>query len=156
MLVLRDGRKLIGVLRSWDQFGMHHSVASSRRSVTNALELYSQPCLTRHHRTDFRARPICRCLKRHIPSQRGERITARRNSAFFDFYHQPQRFTHHSLPQDLDKDDYIPEPYRKASPEEVHALSVKEARDRKRTDKMRQGKLQDLGFEVEHTGEILF
>ena len=22
MLVLRDGRKLIGVLRSWDQFGM--------------------------------------------------------------------------------------------------------------------------------------
>ena len=23
VLVLRDGRKLIGVLRSWDQFGMH-------------------------------------------------------------------------------------------------------------------------------------
>jgi hypothetical protein len=23
MVVLRDGRKLIGVLRSWDQFGMH-------------------------------------------------------------------------------------------------------------------------------------
>jgi small nuclear ribonucleoprotein (snRNP)-like protein len=28
VLVLRDGRKLIGVLRSWDQFGMNHYRAS--------------------------------------------------------------------------------------------------------------------------------
>lgn len=26
MLVLRDGRKLIGVLRSWDQFGIFHAL----------------------------------------------------------------------------------------------------------------------------------
>ena len=26
MLVLRDGKKLIGVLRSWDQFGMNYDV----------------------------------------------------------------------------------------------------------------------------------
>ncbi len=24
MLALRDGRKLVGILRSWDQFGMNH------------------------------------------------------------------------------------------------------------------------------------
>ncbi|KAL9122763.1 MAG: hypothetical protein Q9187_000680 [Circinaria calcarea] len=59
-------------------------------------------------------------------------------------------------PQDLDKDDYIPDSFRKASPEEVHALTVRQAADRKRGDKVRQSKLQELGFEVEHTGEILF
>ena len=58
--------------------------------------------------------------------------------------------------QDLDKDDYIPEPYRKVSPEEVHALTVKANNEQKQTDKVRAKKLQKLGFEVEHSGEILF
>ena len=58
--------------------------------------------------------------------------------------------------QDLDKDDYIPEPYRKVSPEEVHALTVKMNIEKKETDKVRAKKLQKLGFEVEHNGEILF
>ncbi|KAL8646771.1 MAG: hypothetical protein Q9226_006722 [Calogaya cf. arnoldii] len=57
---------------------------------------------------------------------------------------------------DLDKDDYIPEPYRKVSPEEVHALTVKKNQSTKRSDKVRQAKLQALGFEAEHSGEILF
>lgn len=26
MVALRDGRKLMGILRSWDQFGMNHHV----------------------------------------------------------------------------------------------------------------------------------
>ena len=59
------------------------------------------------------------------------------------------------LPQDLDKDDYIPEPYRKASPEEVHQLHLKEMQESKQTDKIRQSKLKELGFEVEHNGEVL-
>ena len=58
--------------------------------------------------------------------------------------------------QDLDKDDYIPEPYRKASPEEVHALTVERNKNTRRSDKIRQAKLQALGFEAEHSGEILF
>lgn len=34
MVALRDGRKLIGVLRSWDQFGMGNSVLTfSLRSL---------------------------------------------------------------------------------------------------------------------------
>lgn len=57
--------------------------------------------------------------------------------------------------QDLDKDDYVPEPYRKASPEEVHQLHVQEMQVRKQSDKTRQARLQELGFEVEHNGEIL-
>lgn len=58
--------------------------------------------------------------------------------------------------QDLDKDDYIPEPYRKVSPEEVHALTIKVNHEKKQTDKAREKKLQKLGFEAEHSGEILF
>jgi U6 snRNA-associated Sm-like protein LSm1 len=57
--------------------------------------------------------------------------------------------------QDLDKDDYIPEPYRKATAEEVHALHKKELQTRKHSDRVKQRKLQELGFEVEHTGEII-
>ncbi|KAL8760888.1 MAG: hypothetical protein Q9184_002953 [Pyrenodesmia sp. 2 TL-2023] len=57
---------------------------------------------------------------------------------------------------DLDKDDYIPEPYRKASAEEVHALTVRKSQASKRADKVRRTKLQELGFEAEHNGEILF
>jgi len=57
--------------------------------------------------------------------------------------------------QDLDKEDRIPEPFRQASANEVHAASVQESRARKHSDKVRQSKLQQLGFEVEHTGEIL-
>ncbi|KAI4186288.1 MAG: hypothetical protein L6R41_003588 [Letrouitia leprolyta] len=58
--------------------------------------------------------------------------------------------------QDLDKDDYIPEPFRKATAEEVHALAVKKNQATKRTDKVRQARLQELGFEAEHSGEVLF
>ncbi|KAL8955690.1 MAG: hypothetical protein Q9183_006556 [Haloplaca sp. 2 TL-2023] len=57
---------------------------------------------------------------------------------------------------DLDKDDFIPEPFRKASPEEVHALTVKKNQANKRGDKVRQARLQALGFEAEHSGEVLF
>lgn len=57
--------------------------------------------------------------------------------------------------QDLDKDEYIPEQYRHASPEEVHALFIKEAQNRKRLDKITQTKMQELGFEVENVGEVL-
>ncbi|KAK4694690.1 hypothetical protein P7C71_g2932, partial [Lecanoromycetidae sp. Uapishka_2] len=59
-------------------------------------------------------------------------------------------------PQDLDKDDYIPEPFKKVSAEEVHALQREETKSRKKTDKARAKKLQGLGFEAEHSGEVLF
>lgn len=58
--------------------------------------------------------------------------------------------------QDLDKDDYIPEQFRRVSPEEIHELDVTQKERRKKTDKMRAKKLQGLGFDAEHAGEILF
>lgn len=58
--------------------------------------------------------------------------------------------------QDLDKDDYIPEPFQKVSAEEVHALVVQEKEEKKKSDKIKAKKLQKLGFEPEHAGEVIF
>ncbi|KAA6415137.1 MAG: small nuclear ribonucleo (LSM1) [Lasallia pustulata] len=115
MLVLRDGRKLIGVLRSWDQFA----------------NLVLQDAIERIFVQDVYAD-----VPRGVFLVRGENVLLLGEI-------------------DLDKDDYIPEPYRKGTAEEVHALFLQEAQARKRSDKVKQAKLQELGFEVEHTGEIL-
>ncbi|KAI9760242.1 MAG: hypothetical protein M4579_001755 [Chaenotheca gracillima] len=56
---------------------------------------------------------------------------------------------------DLDKDDYIPEPFRQTSPEHVFSLQKKEQEERKRTNKSRNERLQALGFEGENMGEVL-
>ncbi|WEW57051.1 hypothetical protein PRK78_002510 [Emydomyces testavorans] len=58
--------------------------------------------------------------------------------------------------QDLDREDDIPEPYRLAPFKEVLELKTKEELERKQRDKNHSGKLQTLGFEAEHSGEVLF
>lgn len=116
VLVLRDGRKLIGVLRSWDQFA--NLVLQDTIERIFVHEVYAD-------------------VIRGIFLVRGENVLLLGEI-------------------DLDKDDYIPEPYRKVSPEEVHALTIKVNHEKKQTDKAREKKLQKLGFEVEHSGEILF
>ncbi|KAL2046852.1 hypothetical protein N7G274_000870 [Stereocaulon virgatum] len=116
VLVLRDGRKLIGVLRSWDQFA--NLVLQDTIERTFVQDVYSD-------------------IVRGIYLVRGENVLLLGEI-------------------DLDKDDYIPERFRQVSAEEAHALTVKEAKDRKQVDKTKAKKLQSLGFEVEHTGEILF
>ena len=60
------------------------------------------------------------------------------------------------MQQDLDKDDYIPDGYRKASAKEVHALTLLEGEERRRRDAVRGKKLAEMGFEMEHAGEVLF
>lgn len=57
--------------------------------------------------------------------------------------------------QDLDKDDYVPEPYKLAPVEEVHALQKQEKERQKGLDAVRQRKLRGLGFEYEHSGEAI-
>ncbi|MCJ1329393.1 SM-like, degradation of cytoplasmic mRNAs and positively regulates transcription initiation [Thelotrema lepadinum] len=57
---------------------------------------------------------------------------------------------------DLDKDDYIPPPFKQASPGEVHQLNVKATAERKSKEKSRGKKLGREGFEMEHGGEIIF
>lgn len=116
LLVLRDGRKLIGVLRSWDQFA----------------NLVLQETIERIFVEDVYADIV-----RGIYLVRGENVLLLGEI-------------------DLDKDDYVPEPFRKVSAEEAHALKIKQTQDRKQPDKIRAKKLQELGFEAEHSGEILF
>ncbi|MCJ1237026.1 SM-like, degradation of cytoplasmic mRNAs and positively regulates transcription initiation [Varicellaria rhodocarpa] len=116
MLVLRDGRKLIGVLRSWDQFA--NLVIRDTVERIYIQDLYADvPCATN--------------------IIRGENVLLLGEI-------------------DLDKDDYVPEPFRRADESEVKALFRQHIKDRKKKDKVQQAKLQELGFEAEHTGEILF
>ncbi|KAI4121289.1 MAG: hypothetical protein LQ338_006455 [Usnochroma carphineum] len=122
VLVLRDGRKLIGVLRSWDQFALNLVLAN----------LVLQDTIERIFIEDLYAD-----IPRGIFLVRGENVLLLGEI-------------------DLDKDDYIPEPFRKASAEEVHALTVRKNQATKRSDKVRRTKLQELGFEAEHSGEVLF
>lgn len=58
--------------------------------------------------------------------------------------------------KDLDREDDIPSTVTKAPFEEVFELKKKEDSQRKRGEKKRQKELQALGFEPEHSGEILF
>ena len=61
-----------------------------------------------------------------------------------------------SCHQDLDKDDYVPEPYRLVDPLVLYGMNVEERKEKEKTSAKRAKKLQNLGFEAEHAGEILF
>ncbi|OJD09389.1 hypothetical protein ACJ73_10357 [Blastomyces percursus] len=116
VLVLRDGRKLIGVLRSWDQFA--NLVLQGTVERLYAGNLFAD-------------------IQRGIYLVRGENVLLLGEV-------------------DLDKEDDIPTGYRQAPFEEVFALKKQEDNDRKKGDKRRNTKLQTLGFEAEHSGEVLF
>ena len=58
--------------------------------------------------------------------------------------------------QDLDKDDYIPEPYRQVSEQQAFEMQKAEKEKSDTTNKVRAKRLQKLGFELEHAGEVLF
>ncbi|TKA71435.1 hypothetical protein B0A49_04420 [Cryomyces minteri] len=105
LVSLRDGRKLIGVLRSWDQFA--NLVLQDTVERIFAQNLYAD-------------------IQRGVFLVRGENVLLLGEI-------------------DLDKDDYIPEPYREAPVEQVFALQRKESAERKRKDKVRQGKLAKMG-----------
>ncbi|KAF7168938.1 hypothetical protein CNMCM5623_001832 [Aspergillus felis] len=116
VLVLRDGRKLIGVLRSWDQFA----------------NLVLQDTIERLYVGNLYAD-----IPRGIFLVRGENVLLLGEI-------------------DLDKEDDIPPNLQKAPFHEVFELKKKEDSKRKITDKKSHNKLQGLGFEPEHSGEILF
>ncbi|KAK2745702.1 SM-like, degradation of cytoplasmic mRNAs and positively regulates transcription initiation [Myotisia sp. PD_48] len=116
VLVLRDGRKLIGVLRSWDQFA--NIVLQDTVERIYAANKYAD-------------------LKRGVFLVRGENVLLLGEI-------------------DLDKEDEVPEDYEECSVEEALALRKKEDDQRKDHDKKKNTHLQALGFEPEHSGEILF
>jgi U6 snRNA-associated Sm-like protein LSm1 len=56
---------------------------------------------------------------------------------------------------DLDKDDDPPPGYEKAEAEVVHKLAKERQAKESQIEKVRLGKLKELGFEGENTGEAL-
>ncbi|KAI1912024.1 hypothetical protein LOZ53_002305 [Ophidiomyces ophidiicola] len=116
VLILRDGRKLIGVLRTWDQFA--NLVLQDTVERVYAGNVYGE-------------------VSRGVFLVRGENVMLLGEI-------------------DLDREDNIPEPYRQVEFSEVVELKKKEDAERKQQDKRHSGKLQSLGFEAEHSGEVLF
>ncbi|KAI1817122.1 Sm-like ribonucleoprotein [Poronia punctata] len=125
LLVLRDGRKLIGILRSWDQFA--NLVLQS--TVERIFATISEP-----------NSPAPRGLfadKLHgIFLVRGENVLLLGEI-------------------DLDKDDDPPPGYERADYDFVEKLSKEQKAAEKIKEKNRLKKLATLGFEGENMGEIL-
>ncbi|KAI5291037.1 SM-like, degradation of cytoplasmic mRNAs and positively regulates transcription initiation [Ascosphaera aggregata] len=57
---------------------------------------------------------------------------------------------------DLDKEDELPANYQQGEWKHVLALKEKEDAERKKLNTSRGKQLHDLGFEAEHSGEVLF
>lgn len=91
LVVLRDGRKLFGVLRSYDQFGTHPSHLPSSFRVHERPKherlsfffftspLCSQLGFGRYGREDISPRRVCGTMGRSVPHPRRERRLARRD-----------------------------------------------------------------------------
>ncbi|TDZ34695.1 U6 snRNA-associated Sm-like protein LSm1 [Colletotrichum sidae] len=126
MVALRDGRKLIGVLRSWDQF--------ANLVLQDTVErVFAHP--------DPEANPpreagLYADIKRGIFLVRGENVLLLGEI-------------------DLDKDDDPPPGYEPADLQLVHRLAAEKKEKDKTRDKSRIKKLGKLGFEGENMGEIL-
>ncbi|KAJ3954886.1 hypothetical protein N0V92_008591 [Colletotrichum tropicale] len=126
MVALRDGRKLIGVLRSWDQF--------ANLVLQDTIErVFAHP--------DPEANPprpsgLFADIKRGIFLVRGENVLLLGEI-------------------DLDKDDDPPQGYEPADLKLVHKLAAEKKEQDKARDKSRIKKLSKLGFEGENMGEIL-
>ncbi|OBR03638.1 LSM domain-containing protein [Colletotrichum higginsianum IMI 349063] len=159
MVALRDGRKLIGVLRSWDQFGMYTMHARYRHPVMargNLLSVRVSGRLTRRSPAnlvlqdtvervyaypDLEANPpreggMFADIKRGIFLVRGENVLLLGEI-------------------DLDKDDDPPPGYEPADLKLVQGLAAERKDKDKARDKGRIKKLSTLGFEGENMGEIL-
>ncbi|RDW90451.1 uncharacterized protein DSM5745_02226 [Aspergillus mulundensis] len=87
----------------------------------------------------------------------GSAVPQRRHTLTIDLVvHSEPCSPRHDRADDLDKEDDIPPNLVKAPFKEVFDLKKKEDNERKTNDKKRNNKLQGLGFEAEHSGEILF
>ncbi|KAI0396008.1 hypothetical protein F5Y17DRAFT_421613 [Xylariaceae sp. FL0594] len=125
LLVLRDGRKLIGILRSWDQFANLVLQSTVERVFTTITEPKSS--LPRGLFAD----------KHHgIFLVRGENVLLLGEI-------------------DLDKDDDPPPGYEQADFEFVDRLAKEQKAREKGKEKNKLKKLAALGFEGESMGEIL-
>ncbi|KAI3341315.1 hypothetical protein F4824DRAFT_448558 [Ustulina deusta] len=125
LLVLRDGRKLIGILRSWDQFA--NLVLQS--TIERVFATIADP-------KDPRARGLYADKSHGIFLVRGENVLLLGEI-------------------DLDKDDDPPVGYEKAEFSLVERLANEQKAAVKAKETKRLKKLATLGFEGENMGEIL-
>lgn len=135
LLVLRDGRKILGVLRSWDQF--------ANLVLTDTKERYFvtvPPPPTSLSTAGAPAQP--KKLFCDIP--RGTYLVRGENVLLLGEI-------------DLDKDDDPPPGYEEGPVEEVFRIQREGELERKRRDKVRGRKASGLwGGEMENSGEVLF
>ncbi|KAI0198732.1 hypothetical protein F4808DRAFT_462492 [Astrocystis sublimbata] len=125
LLVLRDGRKLIGILRSWDQFANLVLQSTTERvfATTSTPE-------------DPRPRGLFANKPHGIFLVRGENVLLLGEI-------------------DLDKDDDPPAGYEEAAWAVVEKLANEQKAKEKAKETKRLKKLATLGFEGENMGEIL-
>jgi U6 snRNA-associated Sm-like protein LSm1 len=145
LLVLRDGRKLHGVLRSWDQF--------ANLVLTETRERYF-------------------CTVPAAPSAAAPSLSAG-TSLSTDAPPAPERKLYCDVPRgtylvrgenvlligevDLDRDDEAPEGFEEGDVEEVFRLQKEVEKERKRGDKVRGRRAGERwGGEIEGSGEVLF
>ncbi|KAJ6441752.1 small nuclear ribonucleoprotein (LSM1) [Purpureocillium lavendulum] len=127
MVVLRDGRKLIGVLRSWDQFA--NIVLQSTTERIFAANPDSGA-------SDAAPRGLYADIAHGIFLVRGENVLLLGEI-------------------DLDRDDDPPPGYEPAELELVKRLADEKKAAEKARDKSRLKKLAKMGFEGESQGEIV-
>ncbi|RDW62760.1 hypothetical protein BP5796_11062 [Coleophoma crateriformis] len=132
MVSLRDGRKLIGVLRSWDQFAN-----LVLQQTVERIFIPPPSTASSDSRTPSPVQPgLYADVPRGIFLVRGENVLLLGEI-------------------DLDKDDDDPPGYQKADLELVHQLVKEKKAKEARREKIRLKRLADLGFEGESTGEAL-
>ncbi|KAF4634992.1 hypothetical protein G7Y89_g3113 [Cudoniella acicularis] len=143
MVALRDGRKLIGVLRSWDQFGISPVSESVLLLTPVPANLVLQSTIERifvppsPKTSTSSPRPgLYADVPRGIFLVRGENVLLLGEI-------------------DLDKDDNPPPGYEKAEIETVHRLQKERKAREARREKVVKRKLGELGFEGENLGEAL-
>ncbi|KAB8648505.1 hypothetical protein FH972_026161 [Carpinus fangiana] len=146
LVALRDGRKVTGILRSWDQFG--------NLVLQNAVE-----------RTFARGRPapgsdevfVYADSPRGVYLVRGENVTLMGEivscASFSCCVFNTRCHVRADEDQDLDKDDDIPAPYVPAPESEVFELRRAEQAALKRRDAGKTKVMRRLGFEGEGGGE---
>ncbi|KAI1820944.1 hypothetical protein F4861DRAFT_542409 [Xylaria intraflava] len=145
ILVLRDGRKLIGILRSWDQFGMSSPLSMGIPTLTalfkTVANLVLQSTVERIFATisepnDQQVRGFYADKPHGIFLVRGENVLLLGEI-------------------DLDKDDDPPPGYQKAEYSVVEKLATEQKAAEKAKEKKKLKGLATLGFEGESMGEIL-
>ncbi|XMA13452.1 hypothetical protein WAI453_006243 [Rhynchosporium graminicola] len=136
MVALRDGRKLIGVLRSWDQFANLVLQSTIERIFVPppTSSPSSTPTKPGQQQEQQQQPGLYADVPRGIFLVRGENVLLLGEI-------------------DLDKDDDAPPGYERAEVELVHRLNTERKAKEVKREKFRLARLRALGFEGETTAE---